>query len=194
MKETPAPAPARPWPWLVPLLAPVLAAGLVVLGLIAAGRAARKHLRDADRFTTAFTDIDCVPPPGQGRQDFLSEVRYLAGLPDRLTLLDEDLPARLADAFARHPWVEKVARVERVPPRQVRVRLTYRTPVLAVPQSGQLRAVDRFGILLPATAAVQGLPVFPGDAPAPAGPAGTPWGDAAVEQAARAAVRAGPRE
>src|SRR5205085_1645284 len=63
---------------------------------------------------------------------FLGEVQYLGGLPERLALLDDDLPGRLAEAFARHPWVEKVERVEVVPPGRVRARLTYRTPVLAV--------------------------------------------------------------
>src|SRR5262249_11509433 len=110
-------------------------------------------------------------------------------MPERLPLLDEDLPRRLAEAFERHPWVEKVERVEVCPPGRVQVRHVYRVPVLAVPVAGQLRAVDCHGILLPATAPPQVLPVFKEPAAPPQGPAGTPWGDPAVEAAARAAAQ-----
>jgi len=59
---------------------------------------------------------------------------------------------------------------------------------LAVSFDGQMRAVDANGILLPATASTDGLPVYSGKAPPPAGPAGTRWGDKTVESSARAAA------
>ena len=190
MDETAA-APVRKRRWVVRGLAPVFGAALFLLGLIAAGRLALEQLRDRQRYTVSFADIDCPPPPGQGREDFLGEVRYLAALPDRLRLLDDDMPARLKVAFVRHPWVERVEAVEVVPPSLVRVRLAYRRPALAVPFDGRLRAVDRHGVLLPASAPTEGLPVFSGEPRPPAGPAGTPWRDKAVEEAARAARRSG---
>src|SRR5207247_10015721 len=110
-----------------------------------------------------------------------------AGRPDRLRLLDEDLPARLAEAFARHPWVEQVERVTVVPPRQLEVHLVYRTPALAVLLAGQRRAVDGQGVVLPATAGSEGLPLYAGPVTSPIGPAGQPWGDRALEAAARTA-------
>jgi hypothetical protein len=61
--------------------------------------------------------------------------------------------------------------------------------VLAVSLAGQLRAVDGKGILLPASAPTEGLPIFQEVAAPPKGPAGTPWGDPAVEAAARAAAQ-----
>jgi hypothetical protein len=189
MAPTLARASGRFGRWLLVWFAPALGVGLLVAGVFLLGKIARDHLRGLDRYTIAFAEIDCTPPAGQTRADFLDEVQYLTDLPDQLRLLDDDLPARLAEAFARHPWVEKVERVEIIPPRQVRVRLSYRTPVLAVKVAGQTRAVDVHGILLPATAVTRGLPVFPGQAPPPAGPAGTRWGDAAVEAAARAALK-----
>jgi hypothetical protein len=164
---------------------PVIGAALFLLGLIVAGRMALEHLRDQQRFALPFSDIDCPPPPGMERDEFLSEVRYLTGLPAQMRLLNDDLPAQLASAFARHPWVEQVEEVAVTPPRLVRVRLAFRRPVLAVPYAGQLRAVDRHGVLLPATAPTDGLPVFDGQAHPPNGPAGTRWGDEAVEGAAR---------
>ena len=180
------------WSWLrrslAPALLPLLGAVLFLFSLSLIGRLTRESLRHQQRYTVAFADIDCEPPPGMERGDFLDDVQYRASLPNDLPLLDEDLPARLTAAFSRHPWVEAVEAVEVSPPRRVLVRLSYRVPVLAVPVDGQVRAVDGHGILLPATAPVSGLPVYDGTARRP-GPAGAPWGDPAVEAAARAAAR-----
>jgi hypothetical protein len=74
-----------------------------------------------------------------------------------------------------------------LPPRQVQVRLSYRTPALAVFLEGEGRVVDGSGVLLPPQTGYEGLPVFRGNAPPPAGLSGTPWGDPGVEAAARLA-------
>jgi hypothetical protein len=171
--------------WIVKSVLLLLAVGTVLAGVILLGWLAREDLSDRDRYTIAFTDIECVPPPGQTRAEFLDEVQYLGRLPARLRLLEESLVGQLRECFARHPWVESVAAVEVAPPRHVRVKLVYRTPVLAVPLAEGTRAVDVHGILLPRGAPTQGLPLFTGYAAPPAGPVGTRWGDAAVEAAAR---------
>jgi hypothetical protein len=176
--------------WTAKSLALLLAVGLFLAGVIGLGRLALESLRSQDRYTLPFGEIVCTPPPGLTRADFLDEVQYLARFPARLHLLDQQLARQLAEAFARHPWVAQVEQVEVVPPRQVRVRLLYRQPVLAVPIAGQVRVVDRQGILLPRGAPSDHIAVFRGKAPPPSGPAGTRWGDAAVEAAAQAA--AGP--
>ncbi len=156
-------------------------------GLIAVGEYAQEQLRDRDRYTLPFTAIECLPPPPyQSRGDFLEEVQYLSRLPGRLRLLDADLAKQLADGFAQHPGVQKVEQVE-VTARQVRVRLHYRRPTLAVRCGDMVRVVDAEGILLPKEAPAKDLPVFAGQAPPPCGPAGTRWGNAGVEAAARAA-------
>src|SRR6266511_1521038 len=152
---------------LVQALVPLLGAVVVLGALIVLGQWARDGLRQQDRYCVAFADVECAPPPGMERAAFLDEVQYLGSLPEHLRLLDEDLAGRLIEAFARHPWVRKVERVEVAPPGQVRVHLAYRTPVLAVPLAGQVRAVDADGILLPASAPTEGLPVFPGTAAPP---------------------------
>src|SRR5271166_3363494 len=115
--------------------AALVTCGALVLGWIAVGQRASEGLRHRGRFAFAFADIDCLPAPPVSRADFLSEVQYLSGLPDELLLPDEDLAGRLATAFAAHPLVAAVERVEALP-RQVRVTLTYRTGVLAVPVEG----------------------------------------------------------
>jgi hypothetical protein len=175
--------------WLLPALLPCLLAALALGGVLRLGRAAHEGLRGADRYRLSFADIDCPTPPGLGRADFLTEVQYLAGWPDRFAGLDADLPARLRDAFAAHPWVAGVERVTLTHGRRLRVGLRFREPVLAVAVGGGWRAVDADGVLLPAAAPTDGLPRFEGEASPPRGPAGAPWGDEAVTAAARAAAR-----
>jgi hypothetical protein len=174
--------------WLVQLVAVGAGVGVVLLGLAALHRMTRDRLGDLDRSTAAFSDIDCPAPPNQDRADFLAEVQYLADMPARLRLLDEDLPSGLAAAFARHPWVEEVERVEIRPPRSVRVQPRYRIPVLAVraDEGGHVRAVDSRGVVLPSRAPLDGLPTL--TAATRLGAAGKPWGDPLVEGAARTAA------
>jgi hypothetical protein len=160
---------------------------LFIGGLLALAHFAQEQLRDRDRYTAAFADIDCTPPPPLARTAFLDEVQYLARLSGRLHLLDGDLPRRLAAGFAKHPWVAKVEQVEVTPAGRVAVRLAYRRPVLAVRFAAEVRVVDGEGILLPRDAPSAGLPIHEAASP-PAGPAGTRWGDAALEAAARRAA------
>jgi hypothetical protein len=169
-------------------LATLAAAALLLAGLVVLGRQALAQLYSHERYLFPFADIGCQPPPHLKRPQFLDEVQYVSGVPDTLHLLDEDLPRRLAEAFAKHPWVERVERVLIGPGHKIEVRLVAREAVLGVRHAGKVRAVDRHGVLLRGDAKVEGLPIYVGKARAPAGPAGTPWGDAAVEEAARRAA------
>ena len=128
------------------------------------------------------------------REEFLGEVQFVARFPDSACALDEGLPARLSAAFAQHPWVEQVQGVEVVAPRQVRVRLVYRTAVLRVRAKGEdaERAVDRFGVRLPGAAVDPALPLLVGEVSPPAGLPGQPYGDDRVEAAARTAAFLAP--
>jgi hypothetical protein len=174
--------------WILQLGLAVVGGFVLLLGLVSGGRAARDTLRQQERYLVEFLDIDCPAPARQERGAFLSEVQYLAAMPSRLSLLEEHLPARLAAAFARHPWVDRVERVELTAPPQVRVKLRFRKPVLAVFHGDELRAVDRHGILLPKDAHAAGLPLYAGHIEAPLVPAGTRWGGDAVADAARTAA------
>jgi hypothetical protein len=168
--------------WIFKTLLLIVGVAGFLGGLIALGQWARQ----SERYTISFSDIDCTAPPGLERVAFLDEVQYLAAMPKYLNLLNDDLKQQLADAFRHHPWVAEVSQVELAPPKQVRVTLVYRRPVLAVKLGSSLRAVDAEGILLPREAVTDGLPVYPGKAAPPAGPAGVRWGDPAVESMARA--------
>lgn len=176
-----------------PMLA-VLGGGLLLAGLVVLGRAARDRLRQEERYTLAFTAIACEPPPGSEREAFLGEVQYLAHLPARLNLLDEELPGRLFLAFARHPWVAKVQQVQVQLPDRLEVRLTYRVPVLAVETDQGVRVVDGGAVALPASAPAEGLPVLAGPVLPPRGAAGAAWDDRTVEAAAAVAERLRPHQ
>ncbi len=166
--------------------ATLLTAGglLVLLGWALLGRKAADALHGTERLSLAFADIDCTPPDGVSRADFLGEVQYLSNTPDRLPLSDDGLASRLAAAFAAHPRVESVERVE-VLPRHVRVSLVFRTAVMAVAVGDWLRAVDAKGTLLPVTTATEGLPRLEGVAVVPS--SATPC-DERVAAAARVAA------
>jgi hypothetical protein len=97
-----------------------------LLGVVWINQWTRQRIANLDRYTIAFADIDCPPPPDQSQAAFLDQVQYLGAFPDRLHLLDDTLPSRLKEAFGRHPSVERVVEVKIVPPRQVQVRLVYR--------------------------------------------------------------------
>ncbi|HEY1861028.1 MAG TPA: hypothetical protein VGG61_11770 [Gemmataceae bacterium] len=173
--------------WIVPIVLPLLGVGLIVAAVIFGGKLLRAQLKEHERFSLAFTDIDCSPPEGVERSQFLAEVRKQTNLPERIALLDTDLPARLIEAFARHPWVETVEEVQVSRDRQVRVSLHYRVAALAVPLAEGVRAVDGQGVLLPSTASTKGLPVWRGPASLPMGPPGAIWGDSPLEAAAQVA-------
>jgi hypothetical protein len=168
-------------------LAPLLGAGVFLAGLAAAGKAARAWLRQQGQATIAFTEMQCLPPPDEDRERFLLEVQSLSELPDRISLLDDNLATTLTRAFGRHPWVEKVKRVAVLPSRELQVELLFRTPVLAVETTGPTRVVDAQGVLLPPGTSAVGLPIIKGPSTPPVGLSGAPWGDAAVEAAARTA-------
>jgi hypothetical protein len=172
--------------WLLKSTLLLLLVALFLGGVIVAGRWGMDQISSSERYVIAFTDIECQPPVGMDRRKFLNQVLYYASprLHERLNLLDEDLRKRLSDGFVRHPWVEKVDDVEIKQPKQIIVKLTLRTPVLAVNDGAKMRAVDATGVLLPEDAPTLGLPIYDGIAKKPQG-AGLPWGDSNVEAAAR---------
>lgn len=163
---------------LIGVVLALLGGGIVAVARYTASWSGRQPL------PVAFEAIDSSTPPGMTARDFLIEVQYLGAMPDQLDLREEGLARKLAEAFALHPWVEQVERVHLTPRRGIEVSLRFRKPVLAVRYAGQLRAVDRQGVLLPAAALTAGLPIFEGRA-TPPGTAGQPWGDEAVQRTAR---------
>lgn len=189
--------------WFVQGLTPILCGLVLLLGVVGLGRATRASLHDRATYSLAFADLDCQPPEGVSRAAFLKEVYEHTHPPEVLHLLDEDLIAQLHRAFAVHPWVNFVRRVDickvdfasRGKP-SVHLDLVYRQPVLAVPFSleekgserhtaSEWRMVDSQGILLPSADVRPHLPVLSVPVAAPFGPPGSRWRDARVAAAAK---------
>lgn len=174
----------------------LLRVGLVVLAvagflglLLWLNPVLRERLRSQPRYQLSFSEIQCPSPPGLTREQFLEEVQYYASSAARLEVLRDDLEEHIKEVFGRHPWVKQVDVVHLLGPKEVRLDLTFRRPVLAVPVGKETRAVDEDGVLLPRNAITMGLPLMSGKAEAPAGAEGTAWGDPNVTKAARKAGR-----
>src|SRR5438876_11648123 len=79
------------------------------------GQQANEAIVDRPRYLVRFDDIACPTPPGLDRSTFLAEVRYLANPPAEFSSADPAIPRKLAEAFARHPWVAIAAPSESTP-------------------------------------------------------------------------------
>jgi len=165
----------------IPLIVPIVLFVLSLVGLYSLQAALRDR---GSPFRTAFAEIECEPPPGQRRADFLVEVQYLSGLPDTIELLDV---ASLSTAFARHPLVERVERIAPTPDRRLRVSYIPRRPVLAVRHEEKCRVVDPRCVLLPERATTEDLPLYIGPLEVPPVQSGAVWADSRLMAAARLA-------
>lgn len=180
----------------------IAAKSLGALGIVAAvvaavaflGQQAGEQVAHRDRYAVRVADIACEPPPGRDRATFLTEVRYLASLPETVQAVDPQLKPTLAAAFATHPWVAAVTGVGVGTDGSIQVGLRFRVPVLAVPVVGDmdLRLVDAGGVLLPLGGDPAGLPTLSPDVPPPTTPAGVVWSNPTVTRAAELADRYKP--
>ncbi len=177
---------------------PILAA--VVVGAALAGflyawqRWGEPGLNPAD-YTVTLDRLIVTPQPAWIHADVKAEVIRSAGAA-QLNLRDPKLVEELATAFALHPWVAKVIRVQKHYPAQVEVELEYRRPVAAVEVASQNEAgllfIDAHGVLLPSADFAQGqakdfLRIAAGNE-TPASVYGTPWGSERIAGAARVAA------
>jgi hypothetical protein len=141
-------------------------------------------------------NVEITPLPEWIHRDIRAEVFRDASLDGPLSIMDDDLTARIANAFSLHPWVAKVRRVSKHHPARVEAELVYRRPVLMVPRPGELLPVDEQGVLLPredfSPVEARRYPRLQGIDTAPIGPEGTRWGDARVFGGAQIAAAFGP--
>lgn len=148
-------------------------------------------LSQRDEYRVRMADIEIGERPHWVPHDLVAQVIERSKLPAEMSLLDESLTRKVAEAFRRHPWVTGV-RVRKSVPGRVEVDLTYRQPVAMVRVKSGLYPVDAESVLLPpgdfAAAEVRQYPVIDGVESTPQGPAGTQWGDVAVEGAAQLAA------
>ncbi|QDS98644.1 cell division protein FtsQ/DivIB [Adhaeretor mobilis] len=115
-----------------------------------------------DRYLLSAEAITATDQPEWITGDVLSQVVKNAGLDRRISIVDNSFIEEIQNAFALHPWVESVGKIEKSYPPAIHVELTYRRPVAAVEttvrdsrlgvagNSVLLLPVDRHGIHLPA--------------------------------------------
>lgn len=132
-------------------------------------------------------DVVLSGQPAWVKGDITAEALRNASLDTPLPLDDPELARRIARAFDVHPWVRSVDRVEVTSPAAAHVTITCREPVAMVRVAGGLLPVDGEGVVLPSDdftpEEAAAYPVVGGVRSLPQGPAGSAWGDPAVEEA-----------
>lgn len=132
----------------------VLASIFVGGWLIVWNRIADAIQEDA-RYRLCVEAIEITQPPPWIRAEIAAEVFVKTSLVERPFALDPDLPRKMGEAFAAHPWVAEVKRVRIVAGPRMSVELAYRKPVamvdLALASKSVLFPVDGGGISLPET-------------------------------------------
>ncbi len=133
-------------------------------------------------------------PPHYVPIDIVDQVIKRSQLPEKVSLLDQELVLKVADAFQNHPWVREVVSVEKTNTVEVQVR--FRKPAAMVELKQQLYPVDNEGILLPpedfSVSDARRYPIITGIRSMPEGSAGSNWGDVTVKGAAQLAEVLGP--
>ena len=138
--------------------------------------------------------VEIVPAkPDWVPEDFLSIVTGSEVWPaEGTSIFDPTLVERVAAAFADHPWVAEVERVERRVPAGVMVRLKFRRPVAWVETAGGRVAVDVTGVRLPGedlvSEAAERFPVVRGVTSEPPEVGAIAWNDPSVVAAAQLAA------
>jgi len=167
---------------------PVLLAGVAIaalaIGWYAVWRRVGPGVLASEDYRVTVEKVDVTPPPDWIHTDIRGEVFRAASFDRSLSLTDDDLTERIAGAFALHPWVARVGRVEKRHPARVVVEVEYRRPVCMVEVLGELLPVDAEAVLLPkedfSPVEASAYPRLVGVKTPPVGATGERWGDARV--------------
>jgi hypothetical protein len=112
----------------------------------------RPHVVAREEYIVRAKDIVVTPLPPWIHSPIVDDVVKNASLSGPLSILDDELTKRLANAFSEHRWVASVHRVRKQLPTRVEVELTYLQPVAMVEvldgNNPALLAIDAHGILL----------------------------------------------
>lgn len=178
------------------LVAAILAVvAALALGGAAVWRVVSPMIARGQRYVLQAEGITISDPPEWIVGDVRRQVIETSGLAGRLSILDPNFVTTIEHAFALHPWVDKVERIEKRYPPTAHVEIAYRRPVavVEVPQgeSALLLPVDAHGIHLPADDVPMirrtYLPRITGIVGQP--PVGRPWDDPRVPGAVELTIR-----
>ncbi len=154
------------------------------------GGGALKAGMPADAYFCAAAVAACGAPASPAANNPVA-----ASLDRPLSITDDDLAERIANAFKLHPWIAEVCQVRKYHPARIKVDLVYYRPVLMVQVPGGLLPVDISGVLLPSTdfspLEAGRYPRLVGIDTVPVGPPGERWGDVRVVGAAAIAASFG---
>jgi len=175
----------------------LVALGVVALlawGVQAIWRSAAPLVASRDRYLVPAAAITVNRTPDWIVADVCEQVVRESGLDRRLSILDPNFPDAVQDAFALHPWVYSVDRVEKNFPPAVHVTVTYRRPMAAIEvphgDTRLLLPVDWHSIHLPAEDVplirLENLPRIRGIVGRP--PVGQRWEDPRVDGAVELAT------
>lgn len=175
----PASAPAgRSRGWLLALL---IIAGAFAAAWYGAWQYVRGRVLSSEEFWVTYDKVDITPLPEWIHSDIRAQVFRDASLDRPLSIADDDLVERVRGAFALHPWVAKVERVQKFHPARVQVEVVYRRPVCMVEVGDEPIPVDADGVALPredfSPQEASRYPHLAGVESAPLGIAGTRWSD-----------------
>ena len=167
------------------------------------------HQWGAEYMNSRFYGIDPAviqisPAPEYVRSDLVTQVYQDTAMED-LSLLDNQATAKIASAFAIHPWIKEVNSVRKLPHGKIDVRVEYRKPVAMfyTPKSRHPEykgpgffALDSEGVLLPqlpSKETLQYIHILATDPNVyPNGRLGSRFGNAKVEAAASLAAILAP--
>ncbi|NLE39990.1 MAG: hypothetical protein GX621_18385 [Pirellulaceae bacterium] len=175
----------------------VLAVGILVATTFILWREVGDDLLASDDYQVAAEDIEISPLPDWIRTtDVRAQVFNYLG---PVSIMDKNAAERVANAFRLHPWVERVVRVSKHHPSEIRVELEYRRPVCLVQVSNdEVLPVDVRGVWLPGTDfdpldrdEPAPYPILVGITSGPVAGVGDCWGDERVVGAAEIAAEFG---
>ncbi|QDT40111.1 Cell division protein FtsQ [Gimesia alba] len=175
----------------------LLALAVIVSGLFFFPKLKQQipDLSQREEYQIATKDLSLIPaPPHYVPIDIVDQVIKRGPLPEQVSLLDQGLVLKVAEAFEKHPWVQKVVSVRKT--NTVEVEVIFRKPAAMVEGKQGLFPVDNEGVLLPpedfSVSDARRYPVITGIQSMPAGAPGTSWGDLTVTGAAQLAEALGP--
>jgi len=136
----------------------VVAAGAMAAAAVFGLVRLRRHVREAPMFQISAETLRLVKGPSWMTPAMLADLDLLVldpEFPERFSLLDPGISARLAAAYERSVWVERVKRIEKHDPRvdptrpPLEVVLTFRRPAAFVETRRGYCLVDAEGVRLP---------------------------------------------
>jgi len=176
------------------VLTAVVIAAAIGSAFYAWGRWGEPAMQSGDYVVTPER-ITVTPQPTWIHSNVKAEVVRSANVA-RLSLREPQLVEQVAQAFALHPWIAKVVRVEKRIPAQVNVELEYRRPVMVVKldlaDEKGLLFLDEHSVLLPtgdfAPSQASNYLRIMAAGETPVSVYGTAWGSQRIAGAARVAA------